>query len=94
MFQAFDVNHTVSSEGWTVTLSGKMRTTLEKATQTFKKIELKSVIERLKKSKSAKEDLEKKRLNTAFGVGKSWREKLAILGEAIGKAGSITGTKY
>ena len=48
----------------------------------------------LKKSKSAKEDLEKKRLNTAFGVGKSWREKLAILGEAIGKAGSITGTKY
>ena len=29
MFQAFDVNHTVDSSGWTVNLRGKMRATLE-----------------------------------------------------------------
>lgn len=28
LFQAFDVNHRVSSEGWTVTLTGKMRTSI------------------------------------------------------------------
>ena len=30
VFQAFDINHRVGSEGWTVTVMGKMRTTLRK----------------------------------------------------------------
>lgn len=32
IFQIFDVGHKVDSSGWTVSLSGKMRTTLDKAT--------------------------------------------------------------
>ncbi len=34
LFQAFDINHTVDGSGWTTTITGKMRTTLEKAIQT------------------------------------------------------------
>ena len=30
IFQAFDINHTVDSSGWTTTISGKMRSTLER----------------------------------------------------------------
>ena len=30
VFQVFDVNHRVSNDGWTVTLTGKMRSTLER----------------------------------------------------------------
>ena len=30
IFQVFDVNHRVGSDGWTVTLTGKMRSTLER----------------------------------------------------------------
>lgn len=33
LFQAFDVNHTVDSSGWTTSISGKMRTTTERMTK-------------------------------------------------------------
>ena len=34
VFQIFDVNHTVSSEGWTTALRGKMRTSISRVTTT------------------------------------------------------------
>ena len=34
VFQAFDVNHTVDSSGWTTTIKGKMRTTMERLVHT------------------------------------------------------------
>ena len=37
MFQIFDVNHKVASDGWSVTLSGVMRTTLAKAERALDK---------------------------------------------------------
>ena len=30
IFQAFDINHIVDSSGWTTTISGKMRSTVER----------------------------------------------------------------
>ena len=47
LFQAFDVNHRVGSDGWSVTISGKMRSTFNKMTQTDVKKELKSNIDKL-----------------------------------------------
>ena len=46
LFQAFDVNHRVGSDGWGVTISGKMRSTFNKMTQTDVKKELKSNIDK------------------------------------------------
>ena len=55
LFQAFDVNHKVDSAGWSVTISGKMRSTFNKITQTDVKKELKSNIDKLL-AKAAAED--------------------------------------
>jgi len=55
LFQAFDVNHRVDGTGWSVTLSGKMRSTFNKMTQTDIKKELKSNIDKLL-AKAAAED--------------------------------------
>jgi hypothetical protein len=55
LFQAFDVNHKVDGAGWSVTLSGKMRSTFNKMTQTDIKKELKSNIDKLL-AKAAAED--------------------------------------
>jgi len=47
MFQIFDVNHKVASDGWSVTLSGVMRTTLAKAERALDKATGKSVTNEL-----------------------------------------------
>ena len=39
VFQAFDVNHRLDSSGWTVTLSGKMRATIDGVFQGYKTLE-------------------------------------------------------
>jgi len=42
VFQAFDVNHQLDSSGWTVTLTGKMRSTLQSVFDFIDLIELKT----------------------------------------------------
>ena len=39
VFQCFDVNHRLDSSGWTVTLSGKMRATMNNVFDGFKTLE-------------------------------------------------------
>jgi len=39
VFQCFDVNHRLDSSGWTVTLAGKMRATMDNIFDGFKKLE-------------------------------------------------------
>ena len=55
IFQIFDVNHKVDSSGWSVSLSGKMRSTLDrtvKMTTTEEELEKLEILERFKESKS------------------------------------------
>ena len=55
IFQIFDVNHKVDSSGWSVSLSGKMRSTLDrtvKMTTTQEELEKLEILERFKESKS------------------------------------------
>ena len=51
LFQAFDINHTVDGSGWTTAITGKMRTTLEKAIQTKDTYTIRETMEELKKLK-------------------------------------------
>ena len=39
VFQAFDVNHRLDSSGWTTTIAGKMRSTLNTVFSGYKKLE-------------------------------------------------------
>ena len=45
VFQAVNVNHTVNESGWTTTLVGKMRTTLNQLAQKFQQQDLKITVE-------------------------------------------------
>ena len=57
LFQIFDVGHKVDSTGWTVSLSGKMRSTLSKMTSTTKKEEFKTQLDAILKSITAQKQL-------------------------------------
>ena len=68
VFQAFDVNHRLDSSGWTVTLSGKMRATIDGVFQGYKTLEqlkeaqLKNYISKAKiEEKKKVQDEEKRR---------------------------------
>jgi hypothetical protein len=71
VFQAFDINHRVGSEGWTVVITGKMRTTLEKVLRDTTYIDeiIKEQIENYEaKRTAAEEKAEEDRLNSSGGV--------------------------
>ena len=71
VFQAFDINHRVGSEGWTVVITGKMRTTLEKVLRDTTYIDeiIKKQIESYEaKRTAAEEKAEEDRLNSSGGV--------------------------
>jgi hypothetical protein len=51
VFQVFDVNHTIDSSGWSVTLVGKMRSTAEKLTKSGASISMKEIADKLLEAK-------------------------------------------
>ena len=62
VFQAVNVNHTVNESGWTTTIVGKMRTTLNQLTQKFQQQDLKITVE------TAKNLFEKEALTRAVSL--------------------------
>jgi len=69
VFQIFDVNHKLDESNWTVTLSGKMRSTFNKLTKTKTKlVELEEVMDRLIKAKEAAQKLNIRDFEDQFGV--------------------------
>ena len=62
LFQVFDVNHTVDSSGWNVSIKGKMRSTANRVTKTTTEIKdrFKTIKEQFAKAKLA-EDTKKRR---------------------------------
>ena len=59
VFQIFDVNHRLDSSGWTITLTGKMRSTMERLMHSKTKLEsLDDVMTRLLKARSAQKQLD------------------------------------
>ena len=67
VFQAFDINHRLDSSGWTVTLSGKMRATMDGLFQGYKTLEqlketqLKNYISKAEQSEREKVEAAEKR---------------------------------
>ena len=56
LFQAFDIDHKVDSSGWTTTISGKMRTTVDRmaktSTKTTSGVDILSIQDQFNKSLS------------------------------------------
>ncbi len=57
LFQIFDVGHKVDSSGWSVTISGAMRSTLSKMTNTKQKDEFKTQLDAILKSITAQKQI-------------------------------------
>jgi len=77
VFQAFDINHRLDSSGWTVTLSGKMRSTLDNVFEGYrtleglKKDQLENYMKKAKrdeKTRSAIKDWELRREQSLLGT--------------------------
>ena len=47
LFQVFDIGHKIDSSGWSVTISGVMRSSFSKLTQTNKTVDLKEITDDL-----------------------------------------------
>jgi len=87
IFQIFDVNHRVGSDGWTVTLAGKMRSTLEKLVLTET---LRSLTKEIADFKKAKVVKDKQAANKKLGL--EWEQKRARLVDKFFKQATfITG---
>ena len=80
LFQAFDVNHTVDGSGWTTTITGKMRTTFEKAVKKVGDDDLVAAMDSLKGLKHKLDDeIEQHRLETEQAAAKKEEERLAAM---------------
>jgi len=75
LFQAFDVNHTVDGSGWTTTITGKMRTTFEKAVKKVGDDDMKAAMESLSAlKKGLDKEVENQRLAEEVAAAKAANE--------------------
>ena len=88
VFQVFDINHRVDNSGWTVTLNGKMRSTVEKLTKSPKKFTMEEAWDAITVKQAQLNEKKVKEVNDQVKE----QEAPATGMDAVGKARTIEGS--